>query len=812
MHPHPRAQPHGPDAAINPNNYYTSQPAPMGIADFGLDGHGNPYSYTTSEFLGQTFLRNFSADSGGDPTISIQLNVCFQFTVGINTYQFWIQDVTFLDTSANSPTFLNNIWNLSTTNDTFFLASNAVSGNGTIYGNEFYYDEASGTGNGATLPAVSEIDLLVTGGIVNDYPAVAFEYQDGYGWQTYDNVIFPFAKGATDASYIVDGSSYAPDGLYDSAELDLGGPGGGSSAQVEAANFSLALSSWNGHNFQAVRNAYNFGSDTGESMSDVGTHRAGNATNATLGDQITYGNSPLGMLYSSLWSSALNVTTDVANSTLHVADGPGLAYEGNQANISIAPGTFTVSIYNATGAIADTNVTVPTGGFVAITLDQGPVYEIRFVEAGLFGNRQWTVSIGDIGLATKGTNLTFFMVNGSYAYAISRLGGFYLNDSTGTATVNGTAQTITAQYVPVLYFVRVYETGLPANTSWTITVFGQTFSTGGVSLSFGLPNGTWNYSMGLVAGWTANPKGVGVIDIVASSETLTIPFHRFRLPIVVQEAGLPMNTFWYVRIGSDWTNGSVPKLYGSEPNGTYLYRIVGSAGWLPDPVNGSVTVLGSAAFLNVSFLPFTFPVTFTEQGLPTGTDWGFKLGGEWRNTTNASEMLLLPNGTFSFTVGAIHEYDLAGSPNGSVVVDGAPVAVNFSFSLSPAAYGTVSGSISPAGAILTVDGNVTAYSGTTFVLRLIAGEHTIGVTLAGYHPYSQTIEVPAGGTVDLLPIVLEKIVTPPKGGTTTIGSNRSLTSGALPGPEVDLAFVGLAAIVLGSVAIGYALRGRRTRP
>src|SRR5579871_2938103 len=242
-----------PRATVNPNMLYTGEPAPMGITDFGIDNHGNGYTYSTSAIEGVTYLRNFSVYNANDglPTVvSIQLNVVLQFSQGGSLYQFWIQDVAFLDTNGNSPTFLNNIWNFSNANQSLYMDSNSVSGNGSVYGNEFYYDGAGGQGNGIVLPKTSEIDLQVVATTVNNQPSVIFEYQDGYGWETYDNVVFPFATGATGTEFIVDGTQYNPYGLFDDAELILGGPGGGTDTNATYANLSLAILTWNGHNFQ----------------------------------------------------------------------------------------------------------------------------------------------------------------------------------------------------------------------------------------------------------------------------------------------------------------------------------------------------------------------------------------------------------------------------------------------------------------------------------------------------------------------------------------------------------------------------------
>ena len=39
------------NGAVNPNQYYTHEPAPMGIADFGIGPGGSPYYYNTTSFL-----------------------------------------------------------------------------------------------------------------------------------------------------------------------------------------------------------------------------------------------------------------------------------------------------------------------------------------------------------------------------------------------------------------------------------------------------------------------------------------------------------------------------------------------------------------------------------------------------------------------------------------------------------------------------------------------------------------------------------------------------------------------------------------
>lgn len=799
-----------PASGVSPYNYYTDEPAPVGIADFGLDASGNGYTYHTSEFLGVTYLRNFSVynpDDGAPYVVSIQLNVVLQFKEGGALYQYWIQDVSFLDTSQNAPTFLNNIWNLSSAN--LSMGNDSVTGNGSVYGDEFYEDSASGTGNGVALPAVSELDLLVVASVVDDTPAVAFEYRDDYGWQTYDNVVFPFAVGATGTEFLVDGTQYAPDGLYDDAELTLGGPGGGTNTTADYANLSMALETWNGHNFAAVRNAYNFGSDTGESISGLRMHHSGSSTNATLSDDLSIGSSSLGLLYSSAYSSVLNVSTDVPASDLVIADGPGIPYVGGSANVTIAPGTFPVWLYNATGAIASGEVTVPSGGYATVDLSEESVYPVTFAETGLFGGIVWNVTLGAAEVASHRVDHRFFMANGTYAYAVPRLPGFLLNNSTGTVVVAGAPTTLNLSFVAVVYGVQIYEAGLPAGTDWSFSVFNRSYASNGISVSFALPNGSWSYSIGEIPGWTAYPDGAGQLEVRATELTETISFSRFRLPILVNETGLPLRSWWGVRVGDDWYNASSPTVRDTEPNGSYSYRIRPPPGWMATPEAGTVNVQGRATGLNVSFTPYAYPVDFVESGLPAGTLWGVSVDGTLENATGAELDFDLANGTYHLAVAPPAGYYLTGGlPAGdNLTVDGVALTENLTFAVIPPEYGEIVGSLSPSAATLTVDGVPTATSAGRFTLRLLVGEHTLTAALHGYWPYSETVNVTANSQLDLAPIVLQP-VSPPATGS---GHNLTLApASGLSGTSLVLAglgIVGAGATVIGALLLRYR-RGR----
>jgi hypothetical protein len=89
-------------------------------------------------------------------------------------------------------------------------------------------------------------------------------------------------------------------------------------------------------------------------------------------------------------------------------------------------------------------------------------------------------------------------------------------------------------------------------------------------------------------------------------------------------------------------------------------------------------VLGGPVWQTISFGVPTYPVAFSEGGLPAGTSWTVELGG--RSATSSGPRLVLPspNGTFGFRVAALPGW-LPTPAVGNVTVAGAPIPVPIVF-------------------------------------------------------------------------------------------------------------------------------------
>jgi len=350
----------------------SSEPSPMGLADYGIGPEG-AYSYSTSAFLGIARVFSLSTqNSTGGTFMSFQLNVVLQFTGDDGQeYVYWIQDVAQYDTGDNAIYFFDNVWNYSS--PTAEMSGSEISGNGQVAtdsgGNSYYYDLANTSPDYLTLPGVIEFHLSTTVSSQN-YPEVTFEYNYQGTWQTFDAITLEqITTPALAPGFVVDGLSYNPFGTYYDAELVLGGEGSGWNTTDTQSNVDLQLQFWNGYNYQEIYNAYNFGSNTAEGISDVTSESYYFPVNGSLVAEVSAGAGSLGKLYQQSQIAIVSVESNLTSGTLYLTNGSsvgssgiGYPFTGNDVIVTVSPGTYDVYLYNSNGVqVAEGNMTATPG-------------------------------------------------------------------------------------------------------------------------------------------------------------------------------------------------------------------------------------------------------------------------------------------------------------------------------------------------------------------------------------------------------------------------------------------------------------------
>jgi hypothetical protein len=377
---------HWPSAQVNVHGRFYQEPAPMGIADFGI-GPSGPYEYATNDSVGIATIESLSTNSsswGGG--MSFQLNVNLAFNTSREQYVYWIQDMAFIS-SSGIVAFENNVWNHSAP---FANMSAGVSGNGQIYpfqNRSFYAYGCNGAyppfpGNSIFLAYPATITFNVTSSVSSSgEPTVSFAYDDGYGLITYDTVTFTDVTGLTSLSgFEVNGFNYTPTGVYYDSELILGGPGGGLNATDVQSDVRLQLEYWNGHNYEMVSNAYNFGSDTLEGIDNVLSGFSCYPGNGTIFAEILPGAGQLGELYDQSQIGTINISSPLTSGTLCITSAsdpnatPGqIPFVSGEVTVTLYPGSYDLQLYNQYGQLFDQgNFTVSGGQILSLQTPLSP--------------------------------------------------------------------------------------------------------------------------------------------------------------------------------------------------------------------------------------------------------------------------------------------------------------------------------------------------------------------------------------------------------------------------------------------------------
>ncbi len=239
---------------------------------------------------------------------------------------------------------------------------------------------------------------------------------------------------------------------------------------------------------------------------------------------------------------------------------------------------------------------------------------------------------------------------------------------------------ITVNFYLDTYSVSFLEMGLPSGVKWYVNLTeGRSFNSTSSSISFLEPNGTYSYSISSESAEYQSPHSSGNVTVSGKPVSITINFSESYW-VTFYESGLPSGIAWYVNV----TNGSLHSSFSSvisflEPNGTYSYIISSAAKNYSSPQHiGSFTVNGKPVSINASF-SLTYSVTFSEKGLPPGTEWGIDVGDNTVYSSNENITTLELSGTYYYFVEPINEY-VASPSSGVVTVPDYNITVRIDFS------------------------------------------------------------------------------------------------------------------------------------
>jgi DNA-binding beta-propeller fold protein YncE len=321
---------------------------------------------------------------------------------------------------------------------------------------------------------------------------------------------------------------------------------------------------------------------------------------------------------------------------------------------SVLDGSYSYTVGTVTGytpAPASGPVTVnggPESIPILFTATPPGDYSVTFTETGLPTGTSWSVTFNATPSASTTSSIGYTVPDGSYSFTVGTVTGYTPTPASGPVTVNGGPQAIPIVFTatpPGTYLVRFTETGLPAGTSWTVTLESTPGSSTTDTILFAEGNNTYSFTVGTVSGYTAAPSsGSVVVDGGPVSKTITftavttpppsssssgflglpgsdgyvllgllvaalvvllllLAARRHKLPIVFTEVGLPPGTRWSVALDGTEESAEVDVIMFTVHNGTHSYLVGSPLGFVPSPVTSKVELKGERIDVKVTFAP-----------------------------------------------------------------------------------------------------------------------------------------------------------------------------------------------------------------
>jgi YVTN family beta-propeller protein len=400
--------------------------------------------------------------------------------------------------------------------------------------------------------------------------------------------------------------------------------------------------------------------------------------------------------------SVINGETDTVVATVPVGQTPfSPTYDSSNGYVYV-PNWRSATVTVISGTTSTVVATVPVGsepnaalydsgnGYVYVTVEGAanvsvlgdPTYAVTFTESGLPLNTEWWVNVtGQLPESSTNATTTLDLMNRSYTYEVSTVNKTYLA-SGGSFIVDGSPVSEAVGFTQRTYPVTFTEAGLPAGTNWSVTVGASRYASPTSTITFMESNGTYPYALGPIAGWTPLPRD-GTLAVDGGAASVAIAWSRVTYPVVFSATGLPSGTEWWINVTGGASNASTgDTLSLREPDGTYNYSVA-TADKTYSSQGLSFVVSGMEVSEGVTFSRVTYTVTFTETGLPTGTQWSVTFAVATNTGARSIAFSETPNGTYAFAVGTLGGY--AATPSsGLVVVHGPPAPQTIAFKATTA--------------------------------------------------------------------------------------------------------------------------------
>ena len=150
--------------------------------------------------------------------------------------------------------------------------------------------------------------------------------------------------------------------------------------------------------------------------------------------------------------------------------------------------------------------------------------------------------------------------------------------------------------------VTFISSGLPEGALWSVTMDGVQVSSVNSSLTFYLPDGTYNFTIGSEADFASNiTEGSVLVQNTGTSQTEFVGWIRTAYSVTFSEHGLSTGTLWGLSVNEQQYSSITSNIAMNLENGTYSFVISALQGYQVTPRYGNFSVTGSDLNVAVYF-------------------------------------------------------------------------------------------------------------------------------------------------------------------------------------------------------------------
>jgi hypothetical protein len=131
-------------------------------------------------------------------------------------------------------------------------------------------------------------------------------------------------------------------------------------------------------------------------------------------------------------------------------------------------------------------------------------YAVSFIESGLASGTSWSVTLNGSSNSSTTTHVNFYMVNGNYAYSVTKIAGYSNSPISGNVTVNGASQNVTVVFSTASTSIAPVNLGAAGNFSILAKTGISTTGTTAVIGNMGISPASATYITGFALTMSSN--------------------------------------------------------------------------------------------------------------------------------------------------------------------------------------------------------------------------------------------------------------------------------------------------------------------